>query len=307
MRIAPLRYLPERSESLHEISFMEISSKKKRVSNILYFIIMRNRLFLLLSAFVVLAVAGTASAQNIIHPEVQTGFLVGPVGGINLVAYNTDQFGILNLEPACFTAKNGSDVAAWGGVSFEFPMGNPNELQSFIVGEVIYDSKSSKFTTVNGSAAGIPTKLNGVVDPNSSVATSLSANLSYLEVNLAYKYNFTPGPAPVGPGIQVGPTVGIKMGATLNKTITVSASSGDQNVNGGVQEQTVTASSADANASGLRIALRAAATYDISFTNDWIATPTVGYDFPITKVDANYNWRASALFAGVAFRYFIKG
>jgi hypothetical protein len=259
---------------------------------------MRNRLFLLLSAIAVLVVATGASAQNIIHPEVQTGFLVGPIGGINLVAYNSDQFGILNLEPTCFLAQNGSDVAAWGGVSFEFPMGNPNELQSFIVGEVLYDSKSSKFSGLNNSAVGIPTKQNGVVDQNSSVTTALSAGLAYLEVNLAYKYNFTPGPAPVGPGIQVGPVVGIKMSANYTKTIAVSAVTGDQSVS---------SVSADPTAAGLRIALRAAATYDLSFSPDWIATPTVGYDFPITKVDPNNNWRASALFAGIAFRYFIKG
>ncbi len=265
---------------------------------------MRKSLLLLLSAFVVLAVANPASAQNIIKPEVQTGFLVGPIGGINLVAYNTDQFAVLNTEPTCFLAQNGSDVAAWGGISFEFPMGNPNELQNFIVGEVLYDSKSSKFSSLNGSAQNIPTKLNGVTDQNSSVTTALSASLSYLEVNLAYKYNFTPGPAPVGPGIQVGPVVGIKMGATYDKTVTVQA------INSAGADETyppVTASTAISTAAGLRIALRAAATYDLSFSNDWIATPTVGYDFPITKVDPDNNWRASALFAGIAFRYFIKG
>lgn len=275
---------------------------------------MRNRLLLLLTAFAVstamlLGVANRAGAQgNIIHPEVQTGFLVGPVGGVNLVAYNTSAFPVLNLEPGCFEAQNGSDVAAWGGLSFEFPMGNPNELQNFIVGEVLYDSKSSKFSSAaNNSAVNIPTKLNGYVDANSSVTTGESATLAYLEVNLAYKYNFTPGPSPVGPGIQVGPVVGIKMNATYNKTVTVSAISPTANADGVALDQSVTASTADASAAGLRIALRAAATYDLSFTNEWIATPIVGYDFPITKVDPNNNWRASALFAGVAFRYFIKG
>ncbi len=279
---------------------------------ILYIHTMRNRLFVLLFAFsassaMLMVVANRASAQNIIHPEVQTGFLVGPIGGINLVAYNTSQFGILNLEPSCFTAQNGSDVAAWGGVSFEFPMGNPNELQSFIVGEVLYDSRSSKFSTVNGSAVGIPTKLNGVVDPTSSVTTALSASLAYLELDLAYKYNFTPGPAPVGPGIQVGPVVGIKTTASFDKTITVSASNGNSAVNNGVQNVAVSSTTAITDAAGLRIAFRAAVTYDLSFTNDWIATPTVGYDFPITKVDPTENWRTSALFAGISVRYFIKG
>ncbi len=270
---------------------------------------MRNRLLLILSAFAILAMGGNARAQKggVLTPEVQVGFLAGPVGGINLVAYNSDAFPILNSEPSCFLAQNGSGVAPWGGASLEFPMGNPNELQNFIVGEVIYDSKSSKFTNLSGAAASTPTKLNGVVDNNSGVTTALDATLSYLVVNLQYKYNFTPGPSPVGPGIQVGPSVGIKMGANFNKTVTVSASSGDMNVGGGVQTQTVTSSTTVSTASSLRIALRAQATYDISFSNDWIGTPTVGYDFPITRVDNTENWRASALFAGLAIRYFIRG
>lgn len=272
---------------------------------------MRNRLFVLFTAAACIAVAShrvSAQGGNIIKPEVQTGFLVGPIGGINLVAYNSSAFPILNLEPTCFQAENGSDVAAWGGISFEFPMGNPNELQNFIVGEVLYNSFSSKFSNAaNESAPSIPTKVNGVEAPG-SVTTALTASLAYLEVNLAYKYNFTPGPSPVGPGIQVGPVVGIKMTANYNKTVTVTAVSTAPGATTGDQmTEAVSATTADDNAGGLRVALRAAATYDISFSNEWIATPIVGYDFPITKVDPTNNWRSSALFAGIAFRYFIKG
>lgn len=274
---------------------------------------MRNRLILLLSAFAAMVAISTQGfAQgNIIKPEVQTGFLVGPIGGINLVAYNTDVIPVLNLEPTCFNVHNGSDIAAWGGVSVEFPMGNPNELQSFIIGEVLYDSKSSKFTNGTNAAAAIPTKLNGYYYSNSSVQTSETATLAYFEVNLAYKYNFTPGPSPVGPGIQAGPVIGINATAKYNKTVTVTSVSPNATANEQSVVQSVT-NSTNVNSNGdnlqtLRIALRAAATYDLSFSNEWIATPIVGYDFPITKVESNYNWRASALFAGIAFRYFIKG
>lgn len=267
---------------------------------------MRNRLFLLLFAFAFFAIGvSTASAQGVLTPQVQVGFLAGPVGGINLVAYNSNQFPILNSEPTCFLAQNGSDVAAWGGISLEFPLGNAEALQNFIVGEVLYDSKSSKFSNVTGAQASTPTKENGYVYNNSGVTTSLSANVSYLEVNLAYKYNFTPGPSPVGPGIMVGPAVGIKMAASWDKTVTVTATSGQASPDH--VTQTVTASTNLTAPQSLRIALRAAATYDISFSNDWIATPVIGYDFPLTQVEAAENWRASALFGGIAIRYFIRG
>ena len=106
---------------------------------------------------------------------------------------------------------------------------------------------------------------------------------------------------------MVGPTVGIKMAATFNKTVTVTASSGQPAPASDHVTQTVTSSTAITTAQALRIALRAAATYDISFSNDWIATPVVGYDFPLTQVDSPEQWRASALFGGIAIRYFIRG
>lgn len=278
----------------------------------LLFDVMRNRLRNLLLAAAFLAPAATAFGQSVITPTVQTGFLIGPVGGINLVAYSSDQFPILNSEPNCFQAQNGSDVAPWGGLSFEYPLGNANELQNFIVAEVLYDSKSSKFTAANGATVTTPTKKNGVY-ADGSVNTALDANLAYLDLFLGYKYNFTPGPSPVGPGIQVGPTVGMKMSAKFDKTVTVTASSGDANNKIATASVTQTVdvtglgASSTTQAAAIRLAIRAAATYDIPFSQEWIGTPVVGYDFPITKVEDTRNWRASSLFGGIAFRYYIRG
>ena len=278
--------------------------------------LMRNSLlhsfrpFLLASvvSFGLVGLAGSASAQtSVLTPTVSTGFLVGPIGGINLVAYNTDAFPILNSEPTCFLAQNGSDIAPWGGFTVEYPLGNPELLQNFIVGEVLYDSKSSKFSAVNGSNASIPTKENGFT-ATGSVNTALTADLNYLLINLAYKYNFTPGPSPVGPGLQVGPSVGVLLKSQFNKTVTVTAISPTATANDQTVSATVSAPSPVDGAQKIRLALRAMVIYDIPFTQEWIATPTVGYDFPITKVDNTiYNWRASSVFAGIAFRYFIKG
>ena len=268
---------------------------------------MRKRLLSFATACLVLSAVGvsTSSAQigSVLTPTQAVGFLVGPIGGINLVAYNSDPFPILSTEKACFTAQNGSDIAAWGGITAEFPL--TSEMQSFVIGEVLFDSKSSKFSNQNQSATSIPTKKNGF-EADGSVTTALTAQLNYLLINLAYKYNFTQGPSPVGPGIQVGPSVGIRMSSTFNKTVTVVASSGQASP--ATTTSTLTGATPVDGASAIRLAIRAQATYDIPFTQEWIATPTVGYDFPITKVDnTNRNWRAQSVYAGIAFRYFIRG
>ncbi len=269
---------------------------------------MRKSLAVFLTGLAVICFAQVerAAAQNggdVLQPTVSTGFLLGPVGGINAVAYNSAAFPIINSEKDCFTAQNGSDIAPWVGFTLEFPLSD--KMQQFIIGEVIYDSKSSKFTALNGSKLSTLTKANGYQAPG-SVATALTSSLNYLLVDLAFKYNFTEGPSPVGPGIQIGPSIGIKMTSNFNKTVTVQAASGK--ADGDIATQTVSQTSAIDGASALRIALRAQATYDIPFTQTWIMTPTVGYDFPITKVDnTTRSWMASSVYAGVAFRYFLKG
>jgi hypothetical protein len=266
---------------------------------------MRSTFFLAVAVVMILGAmtADRLLAQvngGVLGPGQESGFLIGPVGGINLVAYNSNAFPIINSEPTCFTAQNGSGAAPWAGLTAEIPLGSL--MQNFIVIEALYNSQSSAFTANNGSVVTRPTKLNGVEDPNSSVTTKLTANLNYFLVNLAFKYNFTEGPSPVGPGIQLGPSVGFKAGATLNKTVTVTASSG--NSNNVEQSQTVTDPATVTDARGIRIALRGQFTYDIPFSQSWIATPTIGYDYPLTKVDQTRSWNAQAAYGGIAIRYF---
>jgi hypothetical protein len=243
---------------------------------------------------------GSAHAQigsetGVLFPEEEGGLLVGPVGGINLVSYTSSAFPILESEPECFQAQNGSDVAPFGGLTVAIPLGSG--MQNFIIAEGIYDSKSSKFTSINENRSDVKTKLDGVVG-DGNVTTSLTADVAYFLMNVGYKYNFVEGPAPVGPGLQLVASMGLKVQNALNETVTVSA------VNGSA---TVTNSAANPTAKGMRIALRGQFTYDIPLSQTWIATPTAGYDLALSKVDdSQRDWKASSAFGGVAIRYLIK-
>jgi hypothetical protein len=238
---------------------------------------------------------GQGFEPGVLLPESSGGFLIGPIGGINLVTYGTEQFPILNSEPGCFMAQNGSGVAPFGGITAEIPIGTG--MQNFILAEAIFDSKSSSFTSDNANRTDVPTKVDGVTGPG-NIETSVAADLTYMLLNVGYKYNFVEGPAPVGPGLSLVASVGIKLTSTLNKTVTVSAVTGSS---------TVTESSDVDQANSMRIALRPMFTYDIPLSPVWIATPTVGYDLPLSKVDATAReWTASGAWAGVAVRYFIQ-
>ncbi len=253
-----------------------------------------------------LMTSSTASAQDdgdVIDPVQASGWLIGPIAGMNLVSYSTNAFAMIEAEADCFMAQNGSGVAPFFGLTAAFPL-SPS-YQNFIVGEVIYDSRQGKFTAENEAAQRrtIITKKNGV-EAEGSVETQASADLSYLLFNLAYKYNFTEGPSPVGPGIQIGPSIGMKMSSSITKDVTVRASSGDANSPQRTDATSVTDEIVDAE--GIRLALRAQATYDLPVTTLWVATPTIGYDLPLTKVDKSREWSASGLFGGLAFRYLLK-
>ena len=258
---------------------------------------------LIISALVFGSDSLFAQTGDVLYPSEGTGWLIGPVGGINLVSYKTNSFAILNSEPTCFRAENGSDIAPFFGLTAEFPLSA--SMQSFIIVEALYDSKSSKFTTTSNSRVDIPTKINGIVTPG-NISTSQTATLTYLMLNPGYKYNFTEGPSPVGPGIQLCLSVGLKLTSNLNKTVTVSAADPNGTKNGDLHSVTQTNSVADEGAQSIRIGVRGQFTYDIPLSPTWIATPTVGYDFPFTKVDnTDKNWTASSAYAGIAIRYFI--
>ncbi|MEP7234365.1 MAG: hypothetical protein ABI778_03625 [Ignavibacteriota bacterium] len=244
------------------------------------------------------------SGGDVLNPDEGGGFLIGPIAGINLVSYKTDEFAILNSEPTCFTAQNGSDIAPFFGLTAMIPLGS--EMQNFIILQAIYDSKSSKFTTTNGSRTSIPTKINGNV-ADGSVTTSETATLTYLLVDVGYKYNFTQGPSPVGPALQLTINTGFRLSSTLNKTVTVTAAS-PQGAPGSGQTLSNTQTNAveALGATAIRIGIRAQFMYDIPLSPSWILSPLVGYDLPFTKVaDSNMNWSASAAYAGVALHYFI--
>ncbi|MBS1904151.1 MAG: hypothetical protein JSS75_10635 [Bacteroidetes bacterium] len=262
---------------------------------------MKKRILSYLTALVLLLAAGLVHAQgeqgsggDVLMPTEVGGWLIGPIGGVNLVTYSTDQFPLLGLEPTCFLAQNGSDIAPFVGVSALLPL-NAETMQNFIMAEVIFDSKSSKFTAINNGSTQVLTKYNGVTKLG-YVNTSASANLTYMTLNLGYKYNFTPAPTPVGPSIQAVLSTGIKMTSSITRTVEVSAAVGTSNV----------ASKTDVlDPSSIRLALRAMFAYDIPITETWVASPTVGYDLALTKVNSNAipgNWKANSAFAGVAVR-----
>ncbi|HEY3876880.1 MAG TPA: hypothetical protein VGM92_15545 [Candidatus Kapabacteria bacterium] len=215
------------------------------------------------------------SIVTISRAQERPSLLIGLTGGYERVGYNTDLFPALNIEPSTYIAQNAKGKGYYYGVSLE---------HSFLLNERLYYLFEFGYNSMPATFEGYLT--------NGDTAVSLRTVLSYYTINWGVKYDFSSDSIPRGFGIQACLSIGSRNEANYWKSVTVNSS-------------TATNVSSDPMATALRIAIRSELTYDLPLTNYWIVTPSVGYDFPLTKVDPNNNWRANALYGGAAVRYVV--
>ncbi|HZK75513.1 MAG TPA: hypothetical protein VFD13_01280 [Candidatus Kapabacteria bacterium] len=219
----------------------------------------------------------------------QPKFLICAVGGYNLVTYTTDAFPTLNSEPQFYLVQNGSGKGSFFGVRGELSLGG--NLQDFLLAEVSYDMVSADFTNLTIRAAGNDTGF------------YLSGSLSYFLINVGLKHNFWSGPTPNGLGLQLCGSFGLIGNDDFGHTELVYTSPSSNVLSHKVGPDPIPIASA---AELIRIALRAEITYDIPLLSDWLLTPSIGYDAPLTKVDPSLNWRAGGLYFGLAVEYMFR-
>ncbi len=243
-------------------------------SNISYFMnIMSRSLKRLCFVITVLALASPS-----IHAQDSNGikFLIGPIGSYNKVSYktNTLPFTTESSPDLLGIFQNGSGWDPSFGISCEIPMSK--DIHSFWILEALYDSKSANFGTVADATV-------------ADTTYSLGATLSYILVNVGFKYDFMTATIPSGLGIQLCASIGIKYSAIFDPSSTPPKHFGTLGVVN--------------DALALRFALRPEITYDMPLSALWIITPSLGYDAPLTKVDQNSNWSASSGYGAIALRY----
>src|SRR4051812_4139888 len=114
----------------------------------------------------------------------------------------------------------------------------------------------------------LPVVMNGT----DTMSASIAAILSYYAVNIGFKHNFSDAPVPCGLGAQLGFAIGLAKHKEFEITET---------------KNSLTARSIRAinSAMGIRLSMRPELLYDFPLTQDFLFTPLVGYDYPITKVD----------------------
>jgi len=230
-----------------------------------------------------ISIAAALFCAATVHSQQHVTFLIGPMADYNFVSYRTDAFPTLDDYPTSFLVQNGTGRGYFAGLSAEDPLSA--KMRHFLIFEVGYDTKPATFTSISGGPPDTMLSFN---------STTLSTELSYVMVNVGYKYNLRADSIPNGLGIQLCLSIGIKHEANFVWDYS------PRPPNYPVGDAT---SITDADA--LRLALRPELTYDLPLTEAWILTPFVGYETPLTKVNADENWTASAWYGGLALRYAI--
>ena len=193
----------------------------------------------------------------------QGNVYLGITPGVNFVKYNTSPFSIPNSDPNTII-QNGAGTAPLLGVSCQVNVGNPIN-NNFIVFEGFYDSKLAKFANI------------------SNANNEIAASLSYVLLNIGYKYNFNDGPMVNGPAIELSAYMGYK----LIGNFTYTANNISPPIDG---------------AKTWRFGLRGQFVYDIPISPLWVVSPLVGFDYPFTKVDnTSRSWMASSVYIGISF------
>ncbi len=260
-----------------------------------------NTLTLTLVTLALVLLSGTAASQTVGEETAvsRRGFWIGVVGGGNFVSYASDKYPIM-ASKTCVNAYDGSGRDGFIGLAMEYPLGRHN--QNVLTVQASYDSRSAEFRTTDCYIPGLESVKNGVSFDSTTYA-SQTANLHYWSVNLSFKHNFMASEAPLGFGLQLGPSIGYQPQPTLLKTFTTYHSSGNAASPMEVLYDEITAPAPEVNA--IRLAIRGALTCDVPFSRVINAELLLGYDLPLTKVDRYSNWSTSAVFTGLSLRYFV--
>lgn len=229
---------------------------------------------------------------------------VGPIAGFNQ-NFHSGGFTSFVLDVQCPNFTSGNATGFYGGFSMEYLLGDPKDARSSILARLTYDNRPASFSEGDEE---YPTRIldNGL---DTTVITSVehSAEITYDLIGLDILYKLMLGNTKVG--VMVGPTVGYVMSANVEQFFKLLKPLEGQFVpEPGPYEyrdnnRTIVINDGDVpDAATLRIGIKVGVLYELSLRK-LIVAPHIFYDFGITKVTSNENWRVNAFQAGVDVRF----
>lgn len=277
---------------------------------------MSNGLQKFILTVIVLVVASTIptyAQDNPLAPQKATiPFYFGPVVGYNRVLHSAD-LSTFNEEIACPVFQNGSANGYFFGLSFEYLLGGAKNSTQSIIARVLYNSMPASFE-VEGDRFPSKAARNNLPDTTVFSSTKHVNEVTYdmISFDVQYKLNLFGTEF----GVIVGPTFDMALTRTQDQTLQLIepdyaifiGSLPGQPVLPGITYRdggrTLVAKEGEIpNSNPLRVGIKFGAQYEIILNNGFYIVPNFNYNFGVTNLSADDDWRVSAIQLGIDIRF----
>ncbi len=282
---------------------------------------MKKRFLLLAVSIAVISSITLFSQSTPINPTMEPSpIFMGPVFGYNKSLHSVE-LKTFAKQPACPTFVDGSDNGFYAGLSFEYMLGEVENSNSSIIARLLYNSFPAY---LEQNDRDYPTRIayidgNDTVDiiQNTSVLHTNEVKYNVVTFEAMYKFNPIAGS---GLGITVGPTFDFALAKTQEQRMNLvkplnaqfkkpSPTSPDYDPTYRYEknDRSIVISEGDIpNSSAFRLGLKFGLQYEILMgRGGMFLVPAVYYNFGVTNLASDFNWRVNALQIGADLRFSI--
>lgn len=241
-----------------------------------------------------------------------TPFYFGPVIGYNRVLHSAD-ISTFTSEVPCPVFQNGAANGYFFGISFEYLLGSPKDSKSSIIARILYNSMPASFEVEGDEYPSVAKKADG----SETIVLSSTKHLNevtydMVSLDLQYKLNLFDTEF----GVIVGPTFDMAMTRDQDQTLQLIKPEFAQFIGaapGATPEPGITyrdngrtlvvKSGEIPNSNALRIGIKFGAQYEIILNNGFFIVPNFNYNFGVTNLSDDDDWRVSAIQLGIDIRF----
>ncbi len=248
-----------------------------------------------------------------INPGTQTRpFYFGPTFGYNRSLHSVELQTIADPNIPCPLFSNGQSNGYWAGLTFEYHLGKLKNSRSSIIAKLLYSRLPA---TLKKGGDAYPTLLD--IGGKDSVIYSETEHISevtydLLSFELYYKLNLFDSPFGVVFGVDAGYALTRNFNQTMNLVQPLNAQfKRDPAYQYTNNDRTVIITDGQINQStAIRVGLKVGIQYEISLKRVLFApavlVPVAYYNFGLTNLTTDNDWRVNALQIGVDLRWAIK-
>lgn len=273
---------------------------------------MKIRLLSLAVAFILVAQTTVVFAQgaNPLAPESNKSVIyTGPVFGYNSVSHTAQKLATFSGDSYCPFFNGGTGQGFYFGWSYEQHLGKKiEESTSSIIARVIYSMYPGSMTVAGDDYPSlVPSDQNPSEYRIVRSKTKHDVDISYsvIAAEVMYKQNISTS---IPLGITAGPTFEFPISKKVTqkyKLLTDGVEfADDPNFTYEDNHKTVVVKDGDINnGSGFRFGIKVGIQYEIIVGQGWYLVPAAYYNYSITKVKTDEDWRINAFQVGMDIRF----